>query len=383
MHALNAIVEQGHQVGIAVEQGQELEAFHGMLGSAGNGDHSALGSGGVHVRLGAGDEGNLNAALLGGGVLIAQRVALRADKIFAGKLGAGAHVVGGIGHGQGGVHITGLVVLTHLFHKGFVFLGGKLVEQLVAVGAFGAYVVGVEVQAHQVYLAGVARNDDGVGHHALKHHGLHQEGVEAVALNLLGLGKQIAEGEEVQLFNILKGIAELIQQGYVHVPAVLGSEVLVAVHGVNALAVRAIDGGGLHQRLGDSGGQIRAVLSDQIVQLEPEAALGVGIVLIRAPGAGEVHVNGRIAGVDGVGGLVVKVAPGAPDDFQLRANLVGDVLVHSLEHGGIIGYIAAMEHDGNGGQLVSHGKGSHGDQHRQRKNQSQDLFHEDSSFKFM
>ena len=351
-----------------------------MLGGGGDGHHRALGGGGVHVGVGAGHHGHLDAALLGVGQLAAQGVGLGAHQVGRGLLGVGAGVVGGLSHGHGGVDVPGLVVLVHLLHKGLVLGGGELVQQLVAVGALGGNVLGVQVQAQQVGGASVAGHDDGVGYHALQHHGLDQEGIEAVALDLLGLGEELPEGEEVEGLEVVQGVAQLVKQGDVHVPAVLRGEVLVAVDGVHAHAVRALDGGGLHQRLGDGGNKIRAVLGDQIVQLEEVAVLGEGVVLVGAPGAGEDHVHAAVAGDQGVGGLVVKIAPGAPDDLQLRANLVGDVLVDLLQHSGIVADVGAVEHDGNGGQIVGGGDGHKGQQHRHSQDQGQEPLHTETSF---
>ena len=376
MDAFNAVVHQGHQVGIGVQQSQELEGLHGVVGGGVDGDHRALRGSGIHIGVGAGHEGDLDAALCGSGVLIAQRVGLGADEVVGAQLSSGTGVVGGFSHGQGRINVASLVVLVHLLHELLVLGSGKLVQQHIAVSAVLGDVFGVQVQGQQVHGAGIASHDDGVGHHALKHHGLHQEGVEGIALDFLGFGEQLTKGVEVHGLKLLQGVAQFVQQGNVHVPAVLGGDVLVAVDGVDALAVCALDGGGLHQGLGDGLEQLSAMLGDQVVQLDEVAVLGEGVVLIGAPGTGEHHVNGVVSHEQSIGGLLVEVAPGAPDDFQLCADLVLDVLVDSFQHRSVVGHVGAVEHDGDGGELVGGCKAEAAQHHCQSQEQSQEFLHD-------
>ena len=160
-------------------------------------------------------------------------------------------------------------------------------------------------------------------------------------------------------------------EGYMYEFAglLMHAEHLEAVHGVHAQALSALNAGRIHQLFGQGRHQISAVFGNQIVQLEEVAILGEGVVFIRAPRAGEHHVYAGISGHKRVDGLLVKVAPGAPDHVQLRADLIGDVLVDLLQHLRIVGDVGAVEHDRDGGQLVCHGEARHGQQHSQRQEQ--------------
>ena len=376
MDAFHAVVHQGHEGRVAVQQGQELEGFFRMLGSGVDSHHSALGSGGVNISVGAGHELDFSAASQHvSGVLITESVGLGADQVGSVLLVVGAAVIGGFTHGQGGINVAGFVILVHLFCKGLVFGSAELVDQLVAVDAVSRHIFRIQVQGQQVGGTGVTGHDDGVGDHTLGNHGLHEEGIEAVALDFLSLGEDFVPAEESLGLEIVHGVAQLVQQGDVHVPGVLGGGVFEAVDGVDALAFSAFDGGGLHQAFRDGGLQVGTVLLDQVIQLQEVALLGVAVVFVRAPGAGEDDVNILVAGGQGIDGLLVEVAPGAPDDFQFRADFVSDVLVDFFEHGGVVGNVAAMEHDGDGGQIVSGGKAAHGQDQRQGQNERQELFH--------
>ena len=378
MHAFHAVVQQGHERRIAVEQGQEFEALFRMLGSGADGDHGALGNRRIHIGVGAGQELDFDPAGEHlGGVFIAVGVALGADQVAAGLLGVAAGIVGGFRHGQGGIDVTGQVIFPHLLREGGEFIRGELVQDHVAVfGVRLGDIRGIQIITQQVHGTGIAGDDDAVGHHALRDRRLNQEGIEGIPLHFLGFGEDFAPAVEAQLLHIFHGVAQLAQQGHVDVPGILGGGILKAVDGVNVLfAVRAFHRRGLDQGLRQGGLQIRAELVHIFVQGLKETVLGVGVELIGGPGAGEQHVHLGVAGGQGVGGLFVEVAPGSPDDFQLRADLIGDVLVDFFEHRGVVADVGTVEHDGDGGEIIRLRRRAEGEDQRQGKDQGQKPFH--------
>jgi hypothetical protein len=94
MNAFHAIVHQGHEGGIRVKQGQELEGLFRMLGSGADRHHGALGYGGIHVGFGAGQEIHFHAAAEHvRAVLITEGVNLRANQIGSILLVIGTAIV--------------------------------------------------------------------------------------------------------------------------------------------------------------------------------------------------------------------------------------------------------------------------------------------------
>ena len=235
----------------------------------------------------------------------------------------------------------------------------------------------------------VAGDDGGHGDETLKHHRLHDQGIEVVlalsGLVVLGLLqhflKLVGVVVETGLADGVHVIAELGEQRAVDVPAVLGRGVLQGGDGVDADAVIAVGLGALPDALGDHGEQVGAVLGQHVVELHPVAVAGVAVVLVGGPVAGEDHVDVVAAGQGGHDGLV-EVTPGAPDDFQLGADLVLQVDVQFVEDllGRVGRDIAAVEPDLQRDRLFGPGGGSDKREHHdQCERERENLFHVDSS----
>ena len=362
MHALHAVVQQGHHIGIGVEQVQELHAGLGRIGVGGDGHHGALHGGVVNIGIAVGhDVGHLDAAGGGGGVLIAVEGNLGGDEVVGGVLGVAPGIGGGFADGDGGVDVARVIVLLHLGGEGLELVSGILVHEHVAVGAGLGHVVGVHDVAQQQ--AGVAGDDGGVVHKALHDSALKHEGIEHGAVGFLTglhLGEDLVPAVEAGLLHVLQGVAVLFQQGHVHVPAVHGGEILEAGHSVNALlAVGAFGHGALKEQFGQGVLQRRAIFRQQVVlgvvQADIRAGLGILGILVLGPGAGEHDVVLIGAGGHGVEGQIVEVGPGAPHGLDGHADLFGQVGVQLFQYGGIVGHVVAFQQDGDFHRVLGHG----------------------------
>ena len=204
----------------------------------------------------------------------------------------------------------------------------------------------------------VASDDGGMSDHSLKNDRLDQQGVEILALQVLSLLQHFLElgGVVVQVAGAdsVNVVAQLSQQGAVDIPAVLSSGVLQAGNGIDAQAVVAVGLGAVPDVLGNGGLQLGRVSVQHVVQLDPVAVLGVLVVLVGRPVAGEVHIDLVAAGQSGNGGLI-EVAPGAPDGLDGGIDLILQISVDGLHDllGSVRSDGAAVEPDlqGDGLQL--------------------------------
>ena len=220
----------------------------------------------------------------------------------------------------------------------------------------------------------VASDDGGMSDHSLKNDRLDQQGVEILALQILSLLQHFGElvGVVVQtgVADVVNIVAQFRQQGAVDIPAVLSSGVLQAGNGIDAQAVVAVGLGAVPDVLGNGGLQLGRVSVQHVVQLDPVAVLGVLVVLVGRPVAGEVHIDLVAAGQSGNGGLI-KVTPGTPDGFDGSVDLILQISVDGLHdlRGSVGSDGAAMEPDlqrdrlllsrsSSGGFVVGSGGGS-------------------------
>ena len=203
----------------------------------------------------------------------------------------------------------------------------------------------------------VASDDGGMSDHSLKNDRLDQQGVEILALLVLGLLHHFGEliGVVVQAggADSVHVVAQLSQQGAVDIPAVLSSGVLQAGNGIDAQAVVAVGLGAVPDVLGNGGLQLGRVSVQHVVQLDPVAVLGVLVVLVGRPVAGEVHIDLVAAGQGGNGSLI-EVAPGAPDRLDDDVDLVLQISIDGLHD--LLGSVgsdgAAVEPDLQGDRLL-------------------------------
>ena len=216
----------------------------------------------------------------------------------------------------------------------------------------GVVVVGQDTAGGQV-----ASDDGGMRDHSLKNDRLDQQGVEILALQILSLLQHFLElgGVVVQVAGAdsVNVVAQLSQQGAVDIPAVLSSGVLQAGNGIDAQAVVAVGLGAVPDVLGNGGLQLGRVSVQHVVQLDPVAVLGVLVVLVGRPVAGEVHIDLVAAGQSGNGGLI-EVAPGAPDGLNDDVDLILQISVDRLHD--LLGSVgsdgAAVEPDLQGDRLL-------------------------------
>ena len=196
----------------------------------------------------------------------------------------------------------------------------------------------------------VAGDDGGMGDHSLKNDRLDQQGVKILTLQILSLLQHFGElvGVVVQtgVADVVNIVAQFRQQGAVDIPAVLSSGVLQAGNGIDAQAVVAVGLGAVPDALRNGGLQLGSVGVQHVVQLDPVAVLGVLVVLVSGPVAGEVHIDLVAAGQSGNGGLI-KVTPGAPDGFDGSVDLILQISVDGLHdlRGSVGSDGAAMEPD--------------------------------------
>ena len=209
----------------------------------------------------------------------------------------------------------------------------------------GVVVVGQDSAGGQV-----AGDDGGMGDHSLKNDRLDQQGVKILTLQILSLLQHFGEliGVVVQAggADSVHVVAQLSQQGAVDIPAVLGSGILQAGNGIDAQAVETVGLGAVPDALRNGGLQLGRVGVQHVVQLDPVAVLGVLVVLVGRPVAGEVHVDLVAAGQSGNGGLI-EVTPGAPDGFDGSVDLILQISVDGLHdlRGSVGSDGAAMEPD--------------------------------------
>ena len=179
----------------------------------------------------------------------------------------------------------------------------------------------------------VAGDDGGMSDHSLKNDRLDQQGVEILALQILGLLHHFSElvGVVVQAggADSVNVVAQLSQQGAVDIPAVLSSGVLQAGNGIDAQAVVAVGLGAVPDALRNGSLQLGSVGVQHVVQLDPVAVLGVLVVLVGRPVAGEVHVDLVAASQSGNGGLI-KVTPSTPDGLDGGVDLILQISVDGL-----------------------------------------------------
>ena len=353
--ALGTVVHHGHQLGVGVQQVQEHQSALGVRGGSGDGDHSALAGGAVHVGSSLGNHADVD--VTGGGEVqfAAEGVGLGAEQVLAGGLGSGTVVVGGSGGLAAGGDEALLGVLIGLRGELGKRIGGELVHDGAADvlgGMLGVVVVGQDTAGGQV-----AGDDGGMGDHSLKNDRLDQQGVEILALLVLGLLHHFGEliGVVVQAggADSVHVVAQLSQQGAVDIPAVLSSGVLQAGNGIDAQAVVAVGLGAVPDVLGNGGLQLGRVSVQHVVQLDPVAVLGVLVVLVGRPVAGEVHIDLVAAGQGGNGSLI-EVAPGAPDRLDDDVDLVLQISIDGLHD--LLGSVgsdgAAVEPDLQGDRLL-------------------------------
>ena len=204
----------------------------------------------------------------------------------------------------------------------------------------------------------VASDDGGMRDHSLKNDRLDQQGVEILALQILSLLQHFGElvGVVVQtgVADVVNIVAQFRQQGAVDIPAVLSSGVLQAGNGIDAQAVVAVGLGAVPDTLRNGGLQLGSVGVQHVVQLDPVAVLGVLVVLVSGPVAGEVHIDLVAASQSGNGGLI-EVAPSAPDGLDGGIDLILQISVDGLHDllGSVRSDGAAVEPDlqGDGLQL--------------------------------
>jgi len=346
--ALYAVVHKGEEVRIAVEEVQELNSQFRILGSGRNSNHSALSSSGVAVCGSGANELYMDSALVGSLELITERIGLSADEIIASQLSGSTSIISGISDSHLRIDVTSLVVLFYLLYECLVFGSAELVDNLVAIDAFLRRIFRIYIVGEEVDGTSITGNYDRVGDHSLKYSALDEERI-LVGVSLLVCCEQIIEGIEITRLDIVKSEAELFKSGDVNVPAVLDSEVLVTRNSVDADAVCAFDSSGLPQSIRNSLLHVLAVsvkeVGLRIVKANPSALLGIAHVLVRGPGAGEVHVD-IVKAVDSGDNVLIEIAPSAPDGLYGSVDaFFCEILISLLENSGIVGYVAAMEPD--------------------------------------